>query len=106
MQKKKAVVDGKIAAAQEERGVLVVNTGNGKGKSSAAFGVVARASATACRSASCSSSRAARIPAKKPFSAASPAYWHVGGDGFTWETQDKDRDAAPPRPPGKWPAAT
>ena len=33
MQKKKAVVDGKIAAAQEERGVLVVNTGNGKGKS-------------------------------------------------------------------------
>ena len=43
MQKKKAVVDGKIAAAQEERGVLVVNTGNGKGKSSAAFGVVARA---------------------------------------------------------------
>jgi cob(I)alamin adenosyltransferase len=40
--KEKAVVDSKIEAAQEERGVLVVNTGNGKGKSSAAFGVVAR----------------------------------------------------------------
>ena len=43
MQKKKAVIDSQIAAAQEERGVLLVNTGNGKGKSSAAFGVVARA---------------------------------------------------------------
>ena len=43
MQKKKTVVDGKIDAAQQERGVLVINTGNGKGKSSAAFGVVARA---------------------------------------------------------------
>ena len=43
MQRKKAVVDEKIAAAQEERGILLVNTGNGKGKSSAAFGVLARA---------------------------------------------------------------
>ncbi len=43
MARKKAVVDESIAAAQQERGVLVVNTGNGKGKSSAAFGVVARA---------------------------------------------------------------
>ncbi len=43
MQRKKEVIDAKIAAAQEERGILLVNTGNGKGKSSAAFGVVARA---------------------------------------------------------------
>ena len=43
MQKKKTVIDSKIADAQEERGVLVINTGNGKGKSSSAFGVVARA---------------------------------------------------------------
>ena len=43
MGRKKAVIDEKIAAAQTERGVLVINTGNGKGKSSAAFGVVARA---------------------------------------------------------------
>ena len=41
MQKKKAVVDGRIAAARIERGVLLVNTGSGKGKSSAAFGVAA-----------------------------------------------------------------
>ena len=43
MERKKAGVDAAIAAAQQERGVLVVNTGTGKGKSSAAFGVVARA---------------------------------------------------------------
>ena len=43
MVRKKAVVDQGIAAAQDERGVLLINTGNGKGKSSAAFGVVARA---------------------------------------------------------------
>ena len=43
MARKKDVVDDKIAAAQAERGVLLVNTGNGKGKSSSAFGVVALA---------------------------------------------------------------
>ena len=41
MVRKKQVVDAAIAAAQDERGVLLVNTGNGKGKSSAAFGLVA-----------------------------------------------------------------
>src|ERR1700712_3131048 len=43
MQRKKAIVDASIAAAGEERGLLLVNTGTGKGKSSAAFGVLARA---------------------------------------------------------------
>ena len=43
MVRKKDVVDDRIAAAQAERGVLLVNSGNGKGKSSAGFGLVARA---------------------------------------------------------------
>ena len=43
MQRKKEVVEQNIKQADEERGVLIVNTGTGKGKSSAAFGVVARA---------------------------------------------------------------
>ena len=43
MERKKAVVDAAIAAATDTRGLLLVNTGNGKGKSSAAFGVLARA---------------------------------------------------------------
>ena len=43
MERKKAFIDAKIAAADKEIGVLIVNTGNGKGKSSSAFGMVARA---------------------------------------------------------------
>src|SRR4051812_30534286 len=43
MQRKKEVVDAKIEAAQDARGVIVVTTGNGKGKSSSGFGMVARA---------------------------------------------------------------
>ena len=43
MERKKAVVDTKIAQAQRDQGVVVVNTGNGKGKSSSGFGMVARA---------------------------------------------------------------
>jgi cob(I)alamin adenosyltransferase len=43
VQRKKAVVDEKIAQANIDRGVLIVNCGNGKGKSSSGFGMVARA---------------------------------------------------------------
>jgi cob(I)alamin adenosyltransferase len=43
MQRRKAAVDARIAAATEQRGVVLVLTGNGKGKSSSAFGMVARA---------------------------------------------------------------
>ena len=43
MKKKKAVVDERIARATEERGVLILMKGNGKGKSSSAFGTMARA---------------------------------------------------------------
>ncbi len=81
MQKKKAVIDGKIDAAQQERGVLVINTGNGKGKSSAAFGVVQFV-------------KGRSDTGEEAFFRQQPnVAWHVGGEGFTWETQDKDRDA-------------
>ncbi len=43
MQRQKEIVDARVAGATLDRGVLVVNTGNGKGKSSSAFGMVARA---------------------------------------------------------------
>ncbi|KAK0329749.1 hypothetical protein LTR94_035488, partial [Friedmanniomyces endolithicus] len=42
MERKKAVIDAKIASADKEIGIVIVNTGNGKGKSSSAFGMVAR----------------------------------------------------------------
>ena len=61
MARKKAVIDARIATAQDARGVLVVNTGNGKGKSSAAFGVVARALGHGCALPATASAYAARF---------------------------------------------
>ncbi|MFN4341282.1 MAG: cob(I)yrinic acid a,c-diamide adenosyltransferase [Azonexus sp.] len=94
MQKKKAVVDGKIAAAQEARGVLVVNTGNGKGKSSAAFGVVARALGHGLQVGVVQFVKGRSDTGEEAFFRRQAGVrWHVGGEGFTWETQDKERDA-------------
>jgi cob(I)alamin adenosyltransferase len=94
MQKKKAVIDGHIAAAQDERGVLVVNTGNGKGKSSAAFGVVARALGHDLQVGVVQFVKGRSDTGEEAFFRRQPGVsWHVGGEGFTWETQDKERDA-------------
>ena len=94
MQKKKAVIDSKINAADEERGVLVVNTGNGKGKSSAAFGVVARALGHGMKIGVVQFVKGRSDTGEEAFFRNQPnVAWHVGGEGFTWETQDKERDA-------------
>lgn len=94
MQNKKAVIDGKIATAQEERGVLVINTGNGKGKSSAAFGVVARALGHGLEVGVVQFVKGRSDTGEEAFFRRQPGVaWHVGGEGFTWETQDKERDA-------------
>ena len=94
MQKKKAMVDEKIAAARQERGVLLVNTGNGKGKSSAAFGVLARALGHGLEAAVVQFVKGRADTGEEAFFRRQPGVrWHVGGEGFTWETQDKDRDA-------------
>ena len=94
MQKKKAVVDSHIEVAQEERGVLVINTGNGKGKSSAAFGVVARALGHGLKVGVVQFVKGRSDTGEEAFFRQQPnVVWHVGGEGFTWETQDKERDA-------------
>lgn len=94
MQKKKAVIAEKVAAAQQERGVLLVNTGNGKGKSSAAFGVVARALGHGLKVAVVQFVKGRSDTGEEAFFRRQPdVAWHVGGEGFTWETQDKERDA-------------
>ena len=100
MARKKALIDGNIAAAASERGVLVVNTGNGKGKSSSAFGVVARAIGHGMpvavvqfvkgRSDTGEEGFYRRIAELIP----GCVRWHVSGEGFTWETQDSARDAS------------
>ena len=96
MQRKKDVIDSKIAAAQEERGILLVNTGNGKGKCSAAFGVVARALGHGHKVAVVQFVKGRSDTGEEGFFRNFPEQvrWHVCGEGFTWETQDSGRDTA------------
>ena len=70
--KKKAARDKIIATKTIEKGLLIVHTGKGKGKSTAAFGMVFRALGHGMRSASCSSSRARGRPASARRSSTSP----------------------------------
>ena len=93
MQRKKAVVDAGIAGATEERGIILVHTGNGKGKSSAAFGMVARALGHEMRVAVIQFGKGKNATGEELFfrKILNDDY-HVMGEGFTWETQDKQRD--------------
>ena len=98
MPRKKEIVDQKVAAADQERGVLLVNTGNGKGKSSAAFGVAARALGHGLQVAVVQFVKSRTDTGEEAVLGRVPGIrWHVMGEGFTWETQDPDRDAAAAR---------
>lgn len=95
MQRKKAVCDRKVAAADLARGIFLVHTGTGKGKSSAAFGLVARALGHGLRVAVIQFVKSRRDTGEEMFfRQQSNVDWHVMGAGFTWETQDAEKDAA------------
>jgi cob(I)alamin adenosyltransferase len=98
MARKKAVVEEKIQQASEERGVLIVNTGNGKGKSSAAFGVVARALGHGMRVGIVQFIKGRGTTGEEAFFSRLPGVaYHVTGDGFTWDTQNRAQDEATAR---------
>ena len=98
MERKKAVVDAAIAAATDTRGVLLVNTGNGKGKSSAAFGVLARAIGHGMKVGVVQFVKGRSDTGEEAFFRRQPEVeWHVMGDGFTWDTQDRSADIASAR---------
>ena len=98
MARKKAVVDGSIAGATAERGLLLVLTGNGKGKSSSAFGMVARALGHGMKVGVAQFIKGRTDTGEEAFFSRQPGVeWHVLGDGFTWETQDRERDIATAR---------
>ena len=98
MQRKKAVVDEKISSATAARGVFLIHTGNGKGKSSAAFGLVARALGHGLRVVVIQFVKSRSDTGEEAFFRAQPNIrWHVMGEGFTWETQDAEKDAAAAR---------
>lgn len=99
MQRKKTVIDEKIAQAQGERGVFLVYSGNGKGKSSAAFGMVARALGHGMKVGVVQFIKGAATTGEEAFFRRFPeeVSYHVMGEGFTWETQDRQRDIAKAR---------
>lgn len=93
MQRRKAAVDKRIAAASDRRGVLLVLTGNGKGKSSSAFGMVARALGHNMRVGVVQFIKGKYATGERAFFRRfAEVSYHVMGEGFTWETQDRDRD--------------
>lgn len=96
MQRKKAIVDEKIAQAQEEHGLLLVLTGNGKGKSSSAFGMAARSLGHGLQVGIVQFIKGARSTGEETFFRRFPEQvrYHVMGAGFTWETQDRQDDIA------------
>jgi len=98
MQRKKAVIDEKTAAARCERGLFLIHTGNGKGKSSAAFGLVARALGHGMNVVVIQFIKSRTDTGEEAFFRRQPGLtWHVMGEGFTWETQDNAKDAAAAR---------
>jgi cob(I)alamin adenosyltransferase len=94
MQRKKAVIDAKIAEASDEYGLLLVHTGIGKGKSSSAFGMVARALGHGIKVGVVQFIKGAASTGEECFFRRFPeeVRYHVMGEGYTWETQDRQRD--------------
>lgn len=98
MARKKAVVDAAIARADQDKGLLLVLTGNGKGKSSSAFGMVARTLGYGLKAGVAQFLKSRRDTGEEKFLGNQPdVQWHVLGDGFTWDTQNRDADMATAR---------
>jgi cob(I)alamin adenosyltransferase len=94
MAKRKAVQDAEVASKTIEKGVLLVHTGPGKGKSTAAFGLVLRALGHGWRVGVVQFVKGAWHTGERDALArfGDQVSWHTMGEGFTWETQDKARD--------------
>jgi cob(I)alamin adenosyltransferase len=94
MERKKAVIDQQIAAANKEIGIIIVNTGNGKGKSSSGFGMVSRALGHGMKVAVVQFIKGAMSTGEEDFLRRFPdeVAFHAMGEGYTWDTQDRVRD--------------
>jgi cob(I)alamin adenosyltransferase len=93
MQRKKAVIDESIARADQDKGVCLVLTGNGKGKSSSGFGMVARALGHGMQVGVVQFIKGSYSTGEEAFFRRfDEVEYYVMGEGFTWETQDKTRD--------------
>jgi cob(I)alamin adenosyltransferase len=97
MAKIKAARDRMMATKTEEKGLIMVHTGPGKGKSSSGFGMVMRCVAHGMPVAVVQFIKGAMATGERAFLEEhfpDEVQFHVSGEGFTWETQDRDRDIA------------
>jgi cob(I)alamin adenosyltransferase len=96
MAKRKAVQDAEVAGKTVQKGLLIVHTGTGKGKSTAAFGLALRALGRGQRVGVVQFVKGAWHTGERDAFAAFGEWvsWHTMGEGFTWETQDIKRDIA------------
>lgn len=96
MKRKKALIDAKIAQAQIRRGVMIVNCGNGKGKSSSGLGMVMRALGHDKKVGIVQFIKGAMSTGEEKFLRRFPEQvsFHAMGEGYTWNTQDRERDIA------------
>ena len=96
MAKRKAVQDAEVAEKKIEKGLLIVHTGTGKGKSTAAFGLTLRMLGRGHRVGVVQFIKGGWHSAERDALAkfGDQLVWHTMGEGFTWETQDRARDVA------------
>jgi cob(I)alamin adenosyltransferase len=96
MQRRQEVQQQRIAKADNKKGLIIVNTGNGKGKTTAALGMVVRSLGHGYRVAIVQFIKGAWEPAEKAVFQMweKQLEFHAMGEGFTWDTQDRDRDIA------------
>ena len=96
MANRKAAQDAEVAAKTIEKGLLIVHTGKGKGKSTAAFGLMLRALGRGFRCGVVQFGKGAWQSGERTAIErfGDQVEWHTLGEGFTWETQDRARDVA------------
>lgn len=94
MQKVKDKVDQRIDSAQDERGLIIVITGNGKGKSTSGFGTIARAVGHGLNAAVVQYIKGTWACGERALLEKAGVSFDVMATGFTWNTQDKDKDIA------------
>jgi cob(I)alamin adenosyltransferase len=96
MANRKSAQDAEVAKRTIEKGLLIVHTGKGKGKSTAAWGLLLRALGRGMRAGVVQFGKGSWDTGERTAVArfGDQVVWHTLGEGFTWETQDRARDIA------------